>query len=542
MIDAKNRSVPNQSQLDTPAVISRLQSCIALQQKKDFAEFSIYWGKKSQAIVTAIVDEFGEDGMNVVDPFLGSGSTIYGGLAATKNLNLFGFDVNQQPIDQTLFNLEHSNVQSITRAQQLLNDFVTNHLHLYSYQLLGGETLVFQKARVFIEDKLPRLEEIWLKDAENVVRSYSDKDPEFANLENQYKAKQILDPGLPNLDLFTNSRIAIKTGMQISDLYSPVSYKILLDARVELMENPYIKGLISSVLHLCKYTDKGSQSQFPFWFPKENAYERNILELFLKKNGEIKRSVETREKSDHLFPKRSSYQLARIPIQNLAGDYPEEFFDLVITDPPYFDQVAYSEYLVTWEFFTGSKVDLENEIVESNRLGGNKHRARYLDEMTIGFTALRKVCKKDALMFLYYKDSRLGNIDAILRILASSGWGFEGQVHVDRRQFTYKQNSSKANTVEGDCLMIFRATSIHEPPSESELSAEDATALIIQITERYLVANGPATLSTIYDNALVPDLHQRGLLGRFKSPGDILAILNQRFQTSTETRKLDVRI
>jgi hypothetical protein len=521
--------------------IERLQSCLSEMTEKDFSEYSIYWGKKSQSVATAIINEFARDGFKIIDPFLGGGSTIYGALNSKWKLDLFGSDVNEQPIHQAIFNLQHCNENSIAEADRIFQQFVEENLESYVYYNSQRRKYIFQKARVDIVENLPNLQEIWLKDENKKVSSFISGDQEFAQFEEQYRERQTNLPTGLDLDLPVNSRIAIKSGMKISHLYSPVNFRILLKLRELVTEVPYLNGVLSSVLHLCKYTDKGSQSQFPFWYPKNDAYERNILELIEKKHKTISANVKSRGEKSTTSKNSSKYSLSKLPIQHLTDKFDSNTFDLVITDPPYFDQVAYSEYLITWEFFTGSKIDLQNEIVESNRVDSNQNRERYLSEMTLGFKSLRQVSKNNSLMFLYYKDVRLGNIEAILRILAQSGWAFKGQIHIDRKQFTYKQNSSKRNTVEGDCLIILEAQESHSIPEYIEMSSGELLSKINEITRKYLQEHGASTLSTVYDNALVPFLFSNGLLGKFKSPGDIANILEEQFETSIETRKMNVR-
>lgn len=520
--------------------IERLRSCLSEVKVKDFSEYSIYWGKKSQSVTTAILNEFAQDGFKVIDPFLGSGSTIFGALNSKWDLDLVGTDVNEQPIHQAIFNLEHCNEKSVTAADELLKCFIEKNLDSYKYTDTQGREFLFLKARVNIVENMPVLQEIWLKDYDSVSAINCDN-PEFEYFEEQYHSKQKNASWDIDLELPVNSRIAVKPGMKISNLYSPVNYKLLLELRELVANETYLNGVLSSILHLCKYTDKGSQSQFPFWYPKVDAYERNIFDLMQKKHDAISRHVRNPKKNSQFSENTSTYFLSQIPIQNLSSHFKSNTFDLVITDPPYFDQVAYSEYLITWEFFTGSKIDLHNEIVESNRVDSKKSREQYLADMTKGFKSLRGVTKDNSLMFLYYKDARLGNIEAILRILAVSGWKFKGQMHIDRKQFTYKQNSSKRNTVEGDCLIILEAHVSHEIPQQIEISSELLESKINGLAHEYLAAHGPSTLSTIYDNVLVPFLFSNGLLGKFKSPGDIVNILERQFETSIETRKMHVR-
>ena len=232
--------------------------------------------------------------------------------------------------------------------------------------------------------------------------------------------------------------------------------------------------------------------------------------------------------------------LLNLPIQDVGEHIGSNSQDLVITDPPYFDQVAYSEYLVPWEFFCHAKVNMEAEIVESNRTKSNKTRERYLEDMSTAFHAIRNTCKDQALMFFYYKDARLINIYEILLVLERVGWNFVGQTHVDKKGFSYKQNSSKLSTVEGDCLMVFRASEPRIIGKELKDSKEVADKFVIKSARDYVLSTKASTLSEIYDNVLVKSLYSRGYLGYFKSPQDIITLLLQELNFEESERKFYV--
>ena len=89
--------------------------------------------------------------------------------------------------------------------------------------------------------------------------------------------------------------------------------------------------------------------------------------------------------------------------------------------------------------------------------------------------------------------------------------------------------------------MVLEAQESHEIPQAIEISSDDLISKINLLTHEYLALHGASTLSTVYDNALVPFLFSNGLLGKFKSPGDIVNILEKQFETSIETRKMHVR-
>jgi hypothetical protein len=529
-----------------PQLLSRLKNALLsseLQPNSKTKEFSIYWGKKNSQVAAAILREFSSPGDVVLDPFIGSGSTLYGAIESGVDLKLIGLDVNEFPISQINFNLQEVNLKRLNEAETTLNKIESLFKSDYTYEIKGQKIEVI-KTLLDINGFALEPKKFWVKVGDTL--SASELVPGnliFEELSELFKLRQLDRDFSDDLELPQNSRIAVKAGMKISDLYSPLNFKILLELRNYLKNDLYLKGLISSVLHLAKFTDLGSQSQFPYWYPKQNALDRNLIRLILDKHNQIKRALGKHEATLNINSRRTfeKYQLINIPVQHYIVTNTDSLADIVITDPPYFDQVAYSEYLLVWEFFTGTKVDLENEIVESNRLNSGKSRDVYLQDMELAFKAIRNGSKTDSMMFMYYKDSKLKNINDILEVLSRSGWTFVAQCHVGKKQFSYKQNSSKESTVSGDCLMVFKASEavrINKSAKIAEFSYRDKT---LQIVEEYLRIHGASTISQIYDETLVQELYKIGLLDKFKDPKSLFDLLKAYFDYDQETRTIDVK-
>jgi len=216
----------------------------------------------------------------------------------------------------------------------------------------------------------------------------------------------------------------------------------------------------------------------------------------------------------------------------LVSELPKKV-KLIITDPPYFDQVAYSEYLAFWSFFTGDEFNLEDEIVVSQRSSSPKNRMDYLRDMELAFRNFHSVSLPRAKMFLYYKDSRLSNIGDLLDLLSRAGWNFLGQTHIPNSTYSYKQNTTQGTTVSGDCLMVFEAA--EQVPGDNSLSEnnsidEDETVeqIVLGLISEYLITQGEETsLSQIYDECLVPQLYSQNLLKLFKSPAQIVKLMEE---------------
>ena len=525
-------------------LMNRVQKALEKQFKgmPEQKEFSIYWGKKNISIAARLIEEFLPQGGSVIDPFVGSGSTVYAAIQSAPNINVTGVDVNEQPLSQIRFNLEYCNEENFLIADQFLKELEEKCQKEYSYTL-DNQKYIFQKCLVDLDGPSVIVNKIYLKNLEtNKIECFDSHSDHFLEIVHEYAQKQSehQEPRM-DLELISNSRIAIRTNMKLSEMYSPLNFDILLWIRSKVMNNSYLKGLLSSVLHLAKYTDKSSQSQFPYWYPKKDAVDRSLTKLLLDKHKQIMRD---KASNHNLFSDEDesySYTLLNIPTQDIANNLPSGSQDMVITDPPYFDQVAYSEYLVPWEFFCGTKVNMEAEIVESNRKNSNKTRLRYLNDMEQAFIAVRDISKKDSLMFFYYKDARLGNIHEILMLLEKAGWRFVGQTHVDKRGFTYKQNTTKSNTVEGDCLMVFQANENHNLITAPITERNEADEFVVTTATEYVLKSKAATLSEIYDNALVKALYSRGCLGFYKSPQEITELLLAVFDYDELERKFHVK-
>jgi hypothetical protein len=128
-------------------------------------------------------------------------------------------------------------------------------------------------------------------------------------------------------------------------------------------------------------------------------------------------------------------------------------------------------------------------------------------------------------MFFYYKDARLNNIYEILNLLEDAGWRFIGQTHVDKKGFSYKQNTTKVNTVEGDCLMVFQTITPIGNNRKIADTKEIADTFVASTAIKYVRDTKPSTLSEIYDNVLVKSLYSQGYLSYYKTPQEITSLL-----------------
>jgi len=500
-----------------------------------------YWTKKSTEVAAAIISEFLPTGGILLDPFLGSGSTLLGFKESRVSGTMVGIDVNQLPIAISDLQVDDSIHSRLSTARSKIEEFSEAHYPYRAIDAASGTELRFSSAVLDLESGAPEVVSIRFGSARNQVVEITPSTPSFARVRETYLEtwRQNCGPFARDRELITNSRLAAKEGTSVSSLFSPMSYRFLLEFSDRFRDDPDVLLVLASCLHHCKFTDKGMQSQFPFWYPKRGAIDRSVTSAIMRKSNELVKSVAQEQilrtplskatrLTDEIASQEPRFLLIEGGVQDVTNlDIPDSVVDLVVTDPPYFDQVAYSEYLSLWEFFVGLRANLEKEIVETNRKQDTRSRERYLADMKLAFANIRRMLKDDGLMFVYFKDSKPHNVADFVRVMRSTGFSYLAQKHLAGSRRTYKQNSSPESTVAGDCLMIFAAAQEVQTKQQDELNDE----VVVPATEirakvhRYLRENGAASLGELYDNVLIPELIRGGCLQKFLSQKDIFALL-----------------
>ena len=510
--------------------------------------FGFYWTRKNSELARRLVSEFtGPQGV-VLDPFLGAGSSAIGTASSAENRLFVGVEVNEMPLENlrlTLGSVTDLAPDDLYRLEELLESI----RDLYIFQTTAG---IFEVQKIIHTSGNSALDPIAFVGTLGGVKSrVSNREHPsiFRELRKSYLARSKPLKKRDNAPLAENSRIAVKAGMQVSDVFGPLGFEALSVLREHTRGSLLFRLLIGASLHLCRLTDRGSQSQFPFWFPKENIHEKSVFEVVSKKLGELvthielSRSLRLAEIVPSFSSWRTNHRTAALLLKGSASrvlrdELPDESVDLVLTDPPYFDQVPYGEYLKLWEHFTGFASDLDAEIVESSRVGSDRSRTRFLDDLSAAFFEVRKKMKPSSLMLVYFKDSKPKNLHDFIFCLERAGLVFETQVHISKQSFTYKQNSSQENTVGGDSIMVFSPgnSRVSRKPT-SEESIEKLDELFVSLFAEYLDTHGPSTLTEALDNSLIRKMYPTGYLSLIKSSSHFNKLISHNFVLEKKTRR-----
>ncbi len=524
---------------DTPNVINGVQ---------------FYWSQKSGEIAKQIYQEYCKENDIIFDAFLGGGSSLYG--IRNGNYKFVGVDINELPYKIAKFNLQNIDNQFITNLHNEVIILQQAFNTIYHYKTNDGKILEFIK--VIFDDKLnPQIKLIHLQDLEG-NRFTSENYPETIDLyvENYKKYQQNLQnlSTLENPLLVKNSRIAVKENMFLADIFSPINFFMLSALKEKIKDNENLKFILSSILQLCKLTDTKSQSQFPFWLPKIDLVDRNIFITLLNKIHSLKKQIGQGEIKEVTSFDRLKYTfgsaclLINKPIQNITNEVPDNSIDFVLTDPPYFDQVAYSEYAKIWEFFCGYKANFEDEIIVSQRQINQSNETLYLENLQKAFQVVFNKMKNNAKMLIYFKDSRPDKMVAFLDILDKIGFSFLGQEYLDTAKFTYKQNTTTKTTLTGESILKLEKIEKQEIENQENaeilninLSIEEIENLITHFTKTYLFIHKEATLNEILSSGLIKLLYDNKALSALKKAKNFTDIFEKTCDYNEENRTYSLK-
>ena len=510
-------------------------------QKNDI----FYWTKKNINISSQILDNFAKDNDFVLDPFMGSGSNLYGSVLSKNSINFIGAEINEMPF-KTLLTKIQLNRDKLYSLKEKIKIFEKKHKYFYTYSITGiKEKVILQKAYVNIINSKIYPKEFFVKinNSNNKLKISKEENSqyfdEFYNLYTKKNYKQIDLSKLENYILIENSRIAINKDLRISDLFSPVNYLILLKFKKFCENNNELKFLLSQVLQLCKFTDKKSQSQFLFWFPKKYAVDRNVIETLNRKLLSLEKKILSNKfsldnlictKFDDLETINHSLFLINKPFQSVnKSDIPDQSIDLVFTDPPYFDQIPFSEYLELWKFFLSYENNLSKEVVQSNRKEKSMNRDKYLSNLQLVFKNVSRKLKDKKYALVYFKDTNFVNLRDFIITLSKCNLYFEDIIHVPRKIKTYKQNNSSESTLTGESIFIFQKLVSQKSLFSIDSNQKNDQNYINNFIESYLVNNDKPSLSRILDDGLLKILIKKDSLKQIKNINQLKKIIKKQF-------------
>lgn len=467
-------------------------------------------GRKSPEIIKAVINALTDEGDLVLDPFIGSGTTI---LASQKiRRKLHGIELDNYTYNVIMNLFEGIDMFKVKEMFDIVSNKARTEIQsLYETECCGERNYIKktffdpnpsggERRDGFFNPKIHRE----ISDGKNLkllfpcsVCGESSKYFEESDWEKLISIDMLDTTRFPNDEYIVNSRINIteSTGAnyygKIFTTRNKVALLILQDAISSLprsKEKDFLQHVMVSSLKLARVAMYGSSTDILYHVVLEKAQESNVWELFNTQYINFKKF-----KEEFYFAMTDSFSSGD-SYSIFNGDYAEilnnklsrEKYSLIFTDFPYTDQVPYLErnqIFRIWlnhfsdnkELYTLTEHDLEKEIVVSNAPSRpNKNLEHYYTAIDNMFSTLHYHLNdyRPLIFFIKLGKQKYFNVFAnIIESARKNGFEYCARLGVEKNDPTLRKQSAYNNTLINEVLVGF----VKLPENERYLFIQNPT-------------------------------------------------------------------
>lgn len=516
-------------------------------------EMHTYVARKPLNIVTEIVEVLSASpGDIVLDGFMGSGTTLYAALSTARRA--VGVDLSKLACRVVEATIKRYDLETYDALIEELFTGVFAEIDRLWRTKCPHCGMIAEIEREFFsivtDNERPRLGRLQLRQLKYhcphcnpgrqtySVKSADRVDVEFLEgLQDQaLRAFERFD-----VSLIHNTRIAIQEGSTLADYFSyrgMLSVSLLIQA-IEDLPNVAEKELVwvtlSSAIHLIKLSDWKGSTQIPYWRPKSKFTGRNPRKFFSRSYKRVRKAknyaLENFKGDLHpsfkaLTRANSGAFIQQGSIVEVLKQLPEASIDLIVTDPPYSDQVPYLEYSALWD----ALLDLENltedqlnkEIVVSDSPQRRKDEAEFYRLLSEAVAEMGRVLKPRKFAAVFYHEFSIRAWRVLIEAAQAANLSYLCQLNVGRQHRSLKNVLNPQQTLDGNSLVLFVKDPMHRDYStlsdiKGVLSILDQVGT--DIINRY---GGAATSQQLYDEGVLSKIVELGALRTIEERYDTL--------------------
>lgn len=483
-----------------------------------------YMARKPYNVVSEIIKRFCPDDGCVYDPMFGSGTTI---IEASKlRRKAIGTDINLLAYKLCKTSLTRWDLSEVEKA---IDGFckevrsICNSLYEFDVE---GETRVLERCH-FDQcgtELVPTI--YWYKTKKNGKFSGRKKAVASSSFIDQYRLLE--KNNIRNIDdhaLLPNSRIAIGSNASVYSYFCNRNL-VAIDQIIgilRLYQNSYgydvLELLISSAINLIKLSDKKASSQMPYWLPKKDVTSRNAVMVIEQKAKAFREGlIYLNDRCKYFVGDKGEKNivLENIPAQNVSLDIlPNESVDLVLTDPPYTDQVPYLEYNQLWykvmEWQGFSDESLEAELVVSDAPSRNKDAEDFNNIFSEILKRISPALKMNGYFIMFYHSFDLKSWSGILKLMQEYGLAYCNQIPSATPRKSFKAIMTPKGTLDGNYIVVFQKKDAIEA-HQFNGTVEDAKQMAIDCACRIISERNEVTSQDLYDCGMLKESFEQGYL------------------------------
>lgn len=224
---------------------------------------------------------------------------------------------------------------------------------------------------------------------------------------------------------------------------------------------------------------------------RAHQYARQPFELSLTSDGVRKQSVKVDSINEPLLgiANTESYEQfrenARLYVScgdSAATDLPDESVDLVVTDPPFFDNVHYSQladFFFEWQRLILDEAPSHRMVTtRSTSEVQNSDAEAFTERLTLVLREMSRVLKDDGLLIFTYHHSRWEGWRSVLSAVASAGFRIDVCHPVKAEMSVATPKHQAKDPIDFDIIMVCRKS-----PSES-FASDDMKGMTLSVALR----------------------------------------------------------
>ena len=495
-----------------------------------------YMARKPYNVVSEIIKRFCPDDGCVYDPMFGSGTTIIessklGRKAIGTDINLLAYKLCKTSLTRwDLCKVEQA-IDSFCEAVRTSCTSLYMHIEDEENRIL--ERCHFDRCGT---ELVPTM--YWYKLQKNGKLTGRKKAIASSAFIEQYEIYAHYDKqNIRDLALIPNSRIAIRPNATVYSYFCNRNL-IAMDRILDILHSyqssycyDVLELLVSSAINLIKLSDKKASSQMPYWLPKKDVTSRNAVMIIEQKAAAFKEGLAYLCEKCKNFVNENDIVLKNMPAQNISLELlPNESVDLVLTDPPYTDQVPYLEYnqlwykVMGWKGFTDESLDAE--LVVSDAPSRNKDADDFNHIFEVILSRISPALKTNGYFIMFYHSFDLKSWSKILKTMQEHGLAYCGQIPSATPRKSFKTIMTPKSTLDGNYIVVFQKRTTVESP-EFDGTVDEAKKLAIKCAEKIIATHNEVTSQDLYDYGMLKDSFERGYLQilstQYKSFADVIS-------------------
>lgn len=521
--------------------------------KNPIYDTHLYWSQKSFNVIDALIRNLSSEGDIVFDPFMGSGVTIIEAIKGNLKRRGIGCDVNEMPkfiVNNIIRDIPSSDLTKIFEDLEKKISSLTPYYETKCSKCTN--TGIIDK--VVFDKQVRTRNNIKIKAINYTCSACGKQIKEADNIDYIKFLTVQCDKYVPNECLMQNSKIAVGENNTLSDIFTPRNFSVLNEivGYIKETENKNVLNyLLMSIIHLSKITDTHSNSQWPLWIPKLNCVEKNIIVLlqrrmknllkaqsFTSTNYADSRMVDYFNELDN-----NNAMVLTKGSQHITNDeIPNDSISLIITDPPYMDQVLYSEYMQLYKPFIGLDFNLKDEIIVSSAVERKRTKEEYFILLNDVFHMCSNKLKENHYMCLFFHDSNLDVWVRLIEILERNGFKFISQEHIKKSK-TVKNILSPKKSLSGDAVLFFENTRVKLPVVMTTLEVNEIEYSVYLEAKKLLEKYGDLSTPELYDLGIMEMLINNGWLKKLSTKyKSLVDIFENRFIWKSEIAKWHLQV